>query len=491
MCTLQPNRRAAPPVMVAIHAHELLRRTVGTLHNHYNRYLAKLLRGKPAIRSPSSSLVHANLRKSFPTVAPVTLMTRTQTAPKRKASHSRKRARVKQKQCNELTRDSSVFMPGGFRNGIRKNETLDCRLKYKPQGDDETDDRDPESTHGGADDEHEAFVLRELESLMFDKLKRESQFDARMISERVKSQTVERKARMKKESTEAERLWQMEELERREEKERANTWRDRRLAQLEREKRDAESELARERVDRRRSKLQRLFREQQQRHKEESYWKQLREREAMLAADREANLLRENAILENGLRAMDSAFRRACNERDYMTQEKEEERSRRIRAEESLRRWKELMKECFPEGQQQQHPGRQHEHPCEIPSLEAQFEFYERKWEVLRSGVDINGTEVHLIFFSQIPWPVVNMTPTHPSQIQPIHIQEFLTHPLREKPDPSGKRRTTRGKARTELKRWHSDQFNRVVLSKVHKEDKLAASEAAAIVVRVLTDMLD
>ena len=219
------------------------------------------------------------------------------------------------------------------------------------------------------------------------------------------------------------------------------------------------------------SKLQRLFKEQQQRHREEGCWKQLREREAALAANREANLLRENAMLENGLRATDNAFRRACNERDHMMREKEEERTRRLRDEESLHRWKVLMKEYFPGGQQRQHPGQQQEHPQpqpqRDPSLEAQFELYEKKWEILRSGVDIDGTKVHLILFSQVPRPLVNMTPTDSSQIQSKHIQEFLMHPLRDKPDASGNKRTKIVKARDELKRWHFDQFNLFVLPKV------------------------
>jgi hypothetical protein len=480
--------------MVAIHAHELLRRTVGALHNHYEPLSHQAPPWKTHYTQSLELLCPREPQKTLSQkwLPCLPRTTRAQAAPKRKAPQGRKRGRAKRKQCNELTKDnSSVFIPGGFRNGTPKSESLDRRSKHELQGDDEADNRDPETTHGGMAEEHEAFVMREFESLMFDKLKRESQFDAKRISERVKSQAVERKVRMKKESTEAERMWKLEELERREEKERANRWRDRRLAQLEREKRDAESELARERVGRKQSKLQRLFREQQQRHREEEYWKKLREGEARVAADREANLLRENALLENGLHAMDNAFRRACKERDYMAQEKEEEKSRRLRAEESLHRWKELMKECFPQGQQQEHPGQQQEQPHEPPSLEAQFEFYEKKWEVLRSGVDIDGTRVHLIFFSQIPWPVINVTPTHPRQIQPNHVQGFLTHPLREKPGPSGKRRTTRAMAMTELKKWHPDQFNRIVLSRVREEDRLAASEAAGMVVRVLTDMLD
>ena len=81
------------------------------------------------------------------------------------------------------------------------------------------------------------------------------------------------------------------------------------------------------------------------------------------------------------------------------------------------------------------------------------------------------------------------MTPTDPSQIWPEHIQEFLSHPLREKLDVSGRRKTTRLKAKDELLRWHSDRSDKVVLSKVREEDKPAVSEAVGMIIRVLTEI--
>lgn len=487
-------------IMVAINGRDIVRRTVGILRNRYNRYSAKLPDGGPPALSPLGSFAHTDFKKPSPEVASVSPEGAwAQVTPNGEIPKGRKQGRVKRRRYNELAQDNSTFfMPGGFRNGLSERKVLHRRSKRDLHGDYEPDGCDEDRFSQWADyepaNEHQVFVMKQFRSLMFDKLKRESQFRVKVISERVRKQAPERKARMRKEAIEAEKLRRMEELERREEKERADRWKDQRLAQLEREKRAAENELARERLERKQSKLRRLFQEQQQRHKE-LRWKQLREREARLAAEREDNLLRENALLEKGLRATDNAFRRARNERDYMAQEKEEERGRRLRAEESLRRWKELMKECFPGGQQQQHPGQQREQPKsqpkQDPPLEAQFELYEKKWEVLRSGVDTDGAKIHLILFSQIPWPVVNITPTNPSQIRPEHIQEFLTHPLREKYYASEKRKTTRMKARDELLKWHSDKFDQFVLSKVYEEDKLAVSEAVGMIIRVLTKMLN
>ncbi|KAF9648369.1 hypothetical protein BDM02DRAFT_3187228 [Thelephora ganbajun] len=497
--------------MVAINGREVLYRAVNTLRTHYNRCLAKLFYGKSTSLGRTSSFVHPNLKRPAPKVAPLpSKRTWTQATPNGQVPKGRKQGRVKRKRYNDLAKDNSiVFLPGGFRKAPSKEkqkksrqhadrgleddyEPIDC----DPEISDEGQEQYGQSSDRRAADEDQAFVMRELNSLMFDKFRRESQFEAKEVSERVKKQAAERKARLERETKEAERLWKMEQLEKREERERTDRWKDQRLIQLKKEKHIAQTELAREKVERKQSKLQRVFKEQQQRRKDEERWKQLREKDVKLAAEREDNLLRENALLQNNVRAADNAFRRACNERDFVKQEKEEERARRLRAEESLHRWKELMKEYFPGGQQpQQHPGKhQGQQQLSLPSralsLEAQFELYEKKWEVLRSGVDIDGTKVHLILFSQIPWPVANMTPTDPSEIRPEHIREFLMHPLRVKPDARGKRKNRRLRARDELMKWHSDRFDRVVLSKVRDEDKPAAFEAAGMIARVLTDML-
>ena len=470
--------------MVAINPPEILRHAVNTLRTHYNYYLAKLFHGWPTPLGRSSSLVHLNTGKPVPKLAPLPLKkTQAQVAPNERILNRRKQGRVERKRYNDLAQgNSTIFMPGGFRKKTSKRKARSQDTDHDFQDNHKPADLNPDS----GDD---AFVKKQLERLTFEQFKREILFKAEVISERLKEGVVERKARLEEGTREAERLWKMQELERREEKERTDRWKDQRLAQLKREKRAAESELAREKVERKHSKLQGVFKEQQRRRRGEDHWKQLRERDARLAAEREDNLLRKNVMLRANLQAVDNAFRRACNEREYTRQEREGERAVRIRAEESLRRWKESMKEYFPSGQQEQHPDRQREWPQQQPPLDAQFELYEKKWEALLSGIDIDGTRIRLISFSQIPWPVVNMTVTDPSQIRPEQIQQFLMHPLREKPDASGRRRDRNSRARDELKRWHSDRFSQIVLSKVQEEDKQAASEVAGMIARILTDM--
>ena len=475
--------------MVSINGREVLRLAINILSTHYNRCLTGLFHGRPTGLGRSSSFVHPNPGKPpVPKLAPLPAKrTWTQATPNARVPKDRKQGRVKRKRYNDLAKDNStIFIPGGFHKEPKETKRKNCRRRKDRHEADEPIDCDLETADGAqagpafkeqceqrsnreAVDENEAFVMKQLNSLLFDKFKREGEFEAREVSDRVKGQAAERKARLREETEEAEILWRMRELERREEKERADRWRDLRLAQLEREKGLAESELAREKAERKQAKLQKVFKEQQHRHKEEECWEGLVERDT------------------------DNAFRRACNERVYTKQEKEEERVRRIHAENVLRLWRVLMREYFPLGQQQQDPGQQQEQPPRSrrpPSPKAQLQLYEKKWQVLRSGLGIDGTKFHLISFSQIPWPVINRTPTDPSQILPEHVQEFLMHPLRNHPDKKGKRKTKRMMAGGELLKWHPDKFQSIVLSKVREEDKEAASEAAGMIARVLTNAL-
>jgi len=532
--------------MVAIHGRALLRRAISIVRRHYNRCFTNLshARGGPTILGPSSSFVHGNTNTPSPNVAPAPpKTTHTHVAPNGQIPKGRKQGRVKRKRYNQLARhNSTLSVPVGFPDDPLEKTILRQISKHKRKGGRKRDDRDSEAadnaqaggtlrdqykllTNHGTTNEHDAFVMSELESLIFDKDRREGEFDMKEVSERVKGQAAVRKARLRKETDRAERLrkvevkkaaeaerlreleelekreererlLKMEELERREEKERADRWKDQRLAQLEREKVAAVDELAREKAGRMHSKLQRVFKDREQRHREEEYRKQ--GRYLKLAVDHEVGLLCDNAILKKRLREADDVIQQACNQRDHVAQEVEEEKTRRLRVEESLHRWKELVKAHFPGGQQQQNPGQhvQQEQPQEQlqeqpepeqhPPLEDQFELYEKKWQLLRSGVDIDGSAVHLIFFSQIPWPVINMIPTHPSQIQPQNILEFFTHPLHE--EPNAKKRSR--KTRDELKRWHPDRFNMTILPKVHEEDKAAVVEAVRMVAHVLTDLL-
>ena len=316
----QPTATQSLPTMAPIDGRNLLYRAANVVRGHYNRCL-KLLHARSTPPGPSSSLIHP---KSLSKTAPVPQKACARVTVDGQAPKGRKQGRIKQKGYNELAKDNStVFVPGGFRKDPvvkkppRRSVSHNPRRTYRPKNRASEAPRQAQTDNDKAANERD-FIMKQLESLIFDKLNREDQFEAKEMSERVKEQAPERKTRMDRETKEAERLWKMAELERREEKERADRWKDQRLAQLEKEKKAAESQLVREKAERKQSKLQRVFKDQQRRHRVEEFWKQLREKDEKNAADREANLLRENAMLVDGLRLKDTAFQRACNERDYM-----------------------------------------------------------------------------------------------------------------------------------------------------------------------------
>lgn len=518
--------------MVAINGREVISRAVGILNAPY-RCLGEFLFGRPTTLNRSRSFVSANLKQPIPKVtAPPLSKTRSQVTQSGQASKRRKHGRVEPKGYNDLARDNStVFLPGGFRKETKKKKppprkTCDVEREEDDYDDGEPIDCDPESSDEDMAElsaqgrwlnpkmtiEEQELVMRELRSLEFQKSILENQFKVKATPGRVKAQTAEKKAGSRKEKKEANKLGKQEQ--RSPNVARTCSWKDRRLAQLEKEKDDVQSRLARERIERQRSRYQRKVEEQQRRRESDGHWKRLREDDAKVAAQREDNLLRENAMLQGNLQFKHNVYLMACDERERMKQEREEEKSRRLRAEGSLHRWKELMEEYFPGGQvpqQRPHPQqpRSHSHsrsqpepepqpqpqpqPKQPPSHQAQFELYEKKWEVLRSGVDIDGTKVHLIYFSQIPWPLIDMDLgiLSPNQILPEHVVKFFLHPLRIRPDPLGEGKSKKSIAKDELRRWHSDKFDSIVLSKVREEDKAAAAKVAGMITRVLTDMKD
>lgn len=471
------------PTMVAINGREVLHHVVSNFYARYGRYLVNLFRGQPAVLGRSSSLLHS-----------------------KQIAKNRKNGRTQRRQYNDLASIPNASIKSrGVRKKKARGEGVDDL-----QGDYDAIDSGPKSTDevqfGGAsqgrsgprsdprkDAEHRALVEREFKTLKSTKAKVEERFEAEVISEQMEAQTTKEKTRSKKEKDDAAGSPKMRELERREEKERADRGKETRLAQLEAKIQTARSALAREKLARKQSKLRMVFTAQEERRKEEQRQRQLRAEDARLASQHRDKLLRENLVLEDYIREVGSASRQTRAEKEEMKQKLEEERSKRLRAEGSLDRWKEKARESLPgagqpQAQEQELPQQQPPVQEKIPPVKAQFELYEKKWEIIQSGVDISGSEVHDICFSQMPWPVVDIFPTKPDEIQPDHIEEFLTHPLRVQ--FCGGYKTTEEKLIDELKKWHPDRFNLVVLPKVWEQDRQAVSDAAGMIAGVLTAML-
>lgn len=463
--------------MVAI----IIRHIVGVFYTHYTRYLASLSPGQPAVLGRSSSSVHS-----------------------RQATNNRKNGHTRPKRYNDLAKHNSiVFKPLGSKEK-KKNahgedhdaidsgpkSTNKAQLRRASQGRGEPR---PDSRRVA---EHKALVQREFKALQSTKAKVEKKFKAKITSEQMKAQITEGKAKSKEEKDDEVRRWRMQELERREEKDRSDRFKETRLAQLEKDAQAAGSALAREKLERKQSRLRMAFAAQEERHKMEERWEQLRAENARLVSERQDKLQCENAALGDNLRVVDAAFQQVCGEREQLRQKMEEERTKRLRAEGSLDRWKEQAKECLPGGPPEQPPTQEQELPQQqpprrepIPPVKAQLELYEGKWGAIQSGVDNSGSKVGDICFSQMPWPVVDIFPTNPSEIRPGDIEEFITHPLRGQ-FCGGWEKTTRMKAIDELKKWHPERFNHAVLPMVWEPDRQAVSEAAGIITGVLTAML-
>lgn len=520
--------------MVAINGRDVLSRALNLVRTNYHYYIFGKS-GEPTIPSHPTSSVHS---KKATANGP---------APKR-----RKQDRVERKRCNHLARSNSAVMIPGSVPKDRKSQALarhnstatkpsrspkDRKSQAEPPAQEQRGKR-PDLNQAKKEEE---LIRTELDSLMFDKSIREEWFKVTAISERVKAGAVERRARLDGETKKAEKPGEAQELERREEKERSVKWKDKRLAELETKAKLAQSELDREKLKREHSRLKRVFQEQERRHKDEERWKQAREKEAKLAADRERNLQLENAILQKTLESKEIDVKRACAERDYVKQKRESDKAARLRAEENLlrfteglNRWDELIKEHFGGQQPQDNPDEPQETPqpqpqpelsqsqserlqleqplqveqsrfqFELPQLQlqqprlqrkqdqqAQFLLYEKRWQYIRSGINADGSaDVLPVSFSQIPWPVIDVIPTHPGQLLPEHIKAFVMHPRRLRPGRQGLRLSMSQRATEELSKWTCDQFNLIVLSKVREEDRAATAEAAGIVVAALTSML-
>ena len=106
---------------------------------------------------------------------------------------------------------------------------------------------------------------------------------------------------------------------------------------------------------------------------------------------------------------------------------------------------------------------------------------YEDRWTQLRG----NTAGAGLLKVNDIPWPWFDYVQCL-DDITDERVMEFVRHPLQRHMGPDGGLAKAR---RFEMLRWHPDQFNGKVLSKVVGEDQEIVREAAARIVRVLTNV--
>jgi hypothetical protein len=166
-------------------------------------------------------------------------------------------------------------------------------------------------------------------------------------------------------------------------------------------------------------------------------------------------------------------------ERERLAREEEEQRQK----EERERREREEHLRLQREEAERKEAERREAERREAERVRQKFTLYDAKWAALKSGDDSLALD-----FSQLPWPVLDITPTSSVDITYDRLQAFVFHPLRHSME--GKSR--RERLKMDVLKWHPDKFEAKVLGKVVEcqLQRAMVLEAAGIVARLLTQML-
>ena len=117
----------------------------------------------------------------------------------------------------------------------------------------------------------------------------------------------------------------------------------------------------------------------------------------------------------------------------------------------------------------------------------AKFELHDALWKALKDGVEPNGNPIPPIWGHQLPWPVLDVDVTHPSQITMERVQTYVFHAQR----PGLQSMSLKNRIRAELLRWHPDKFIPIVMKfVVDNEDERNGILAAADSVTKILNML-
>ena len=160
-----------------------------------------------------------------------------------------------------------------------------------------------------------------------------------------------------------------------------------------------------------------------------------------------------------------------CHEQDLLKQHRREQ----VRLEQQ-RREQEQLEQHHREQERLVQERREHE---EAQSNSAtQVRQYEDRWTQLRG----NTAGVELLTLNEIPWPWFDYVQCL-DDITDERVMEFVHHPVQRHMGPGG------GEAkatRFEMLRWHPDQFDGKVLSKVVGEHREIVKAAARRIARIL-----
>ena len=205
-------------------------------------------------------------------------------------------------------------------------------------------------------------------------------------------------------------------------------------------------------------------------------------------ARREADGLAGARGQQEGAHAAHEALRQELNRqaiRRAVEERREAERQAHLRWEELLRirqvrEAAELARRQEEERLQAQQREQERLQNEKVANEKHFLEEYELKWNVLKTD-----EEIPVIYFYQVPWPLVTRVQSFDDFTAPA-ISYFVQHPLRA----GFEGKTPRERVKAEIRRWHPDKFNTKVLPRVFPEHTESAKDAAGRVVRILTQML-
>lgn len=323
----------------------------------------------------------------------------------------------------------------------------------------------------GPQDAESALVWKHMDALEFDRMKTTAIFRQQEVSDRVKAEAGLRRKAMARRDTRAKQILQMRAF--------AEELRQEKIQQAAKEyaQREAFDRLIKEREEAELREAE--AREAAEREKRRLFQQQMRERAEQLSRERAEQEARDKAE-QVRKRAQQQQERRQKMEQERVQREerhrelREEQQKERIRVE-TLRKLREAAHDRNVTDDQLQE------------YLANRFTLYEKKWDALKATVDIDGSQIVRLTFSEIPWPIMILDPTGLDALTVEAVKEFMFHPMR----PGSEGKTERGIIRSEMMKWHPDKFNSMVLAKVREEEKELVTAAGGEVARHFTAILN
>ncbi|KAG1878072.1 hypothetical protein DFJ58DRAFT_712690 [Suillus subalutaceus] len=198
-------------------------------------------------------------------------------------------------------------------------------------------------------------------------------------------------------------------------------------------------------------------------------------------------------------------LRRLEEERQRQEEEKRRQEEARRRQEEARRRAEELARlreqrerelqakrEAFRKAQEEAER-RAREQAEQRLREEARRQERQRQEELLRNKAQADlwqelklSQKLTSVMLFEMPWPTFQQGCASPDDISRRNVEEFIFHPLR----PGMETKSRKDRLKVEILRFHPDKFNSSIVRKLRECDREKASEIAGALARILTNMM-